>query len=490
MTSTTMTTQMTESQPTGRWDRSRVFGIRTRLLVWFVLLLSGATVLSVLVVREVLLHRIDERIDRELVQETRELRALASGNDPETGRPFDGRVRKIFQVFLARNIPSRYEAIVTFTNGEPFLRSRRVLPYRLDRDPDLVARWGDLTESERGTVETPAGVVEFLAVPVRSDRETDGVFVVALFRDLERQEIAPALAGVAITGLVVLVMGSILAWFLADRILRPVRGISALARSISESDLNRRIEIEGRDEVAELAKTFNDMLDRLEEAFAAQKQFIDDAGHELRTPVTIIRGHLETMKVEDAEDRERTKALLMDELSRMSRLIEDLFLLARSDNPDFLDLNIVDVESLTTDVLARAEAIAPRAWTVDGTGKGRIVADRQRFIQALVQLAQNASQHTGEGDAIAIGSEVSNGEARFWVRDSGPGIRPADRERIFERFEQGGNGGGAGLGLAIVKAIADAHHGRIELDSVTGRGSTFRIVIPVDQPIEGEKSGR
>lgn len=102
--------------------------IRTRLLVWFVVLLTAATAGSVLVVRQVLLHRLAERIDRELVQEVRELRVLADGNDPETGEPFGTDVEKVFEVFLQRNIPSRNEAIVTFVDGEPFLRSRRVVP--------------------------------------------------------------------------------------------------------------------------------------------------------------------------------------------------------------------------------------------------------------------------------------------------------------------------------------------------------------------------
>jgi signal transduction histidine kinase len=464
-----------------------------RLLVWFVLLFTVATVGSVLVVRQLLLYRLDQRIDGELVQETKELRVLARGNDPETGEPFGGRVRKIFGVFLERNIPSRNEAVITFVDGEPFLRSRQVVPYRLDTDPELVARWATLRETERGSVSTPEGVVEFIAVPVKSPSQNDGVFVVAIFRDREREEIDPALAGVAATGGIVLIIGSLLAWMLADRILKPVRKISNTARSISESDLTKRIEIEGRDEIAQLTVTFNDMLDRLQDAFQAQKQFIDDAGHELRTPITIVRGHLETSAAAP-EDRPMIMALVLDELNRMSRLVDDLILLARSERPDLLDLTVIDVSTLTEEVRAKAEAIAPRAWTMDEVGKGSVVADRERVTQALLQLAQNASQYTKEGDVIALGSRIADGEARFWVRDTGPGIDARDRGRIFRRFERGRNGreraGGAGLGLAIVHAIARAHHGSIELDSEPGAGSTFRLVIPIDQPQRPEGTPR
>jgi signal transduction histidine kinase len=490
-------TVMTEPAPGGigieRHRAPLTSSIRVRLLAWFVLLLAVATVGSVLVVRQLLLFRLDQHIDDELVQETKELRVLARGNDPETGEPFGGRVRKIFEVFLERNIPSRNEAVITFVNGKPFLRSRQVVPYRLDKDPELVARWATLQDTDRGSVSTPEGRVEFLAVPVKTPRQDDNVFVVAIFRDREHEQIDPALAGVAATGGVMLIIGSLLAWMLADRILRPVRMISKTARSISESDLTRRIEVEGRDEIAQMTVTFNDMLDRLQEAFRAQKQFIDDAGHELRTPITIVRGHLETSAAAP-EERPMIMALVLDELNRMARLVDDLVLLARSERPDLLDLTVVNVSTLTEEVRAKAEAIAPRGWAVDEVGKGSIVADRERVTQALLQLAQNASQHTQEGDVIVLGSSVTNGEARFWVRDTGPGIDPRDRGRIFRRFERGRDGraptGGAGLGLAIVQAIARAHHGRVELDSEPGAGSTFRFVIPIDQPRKPEGKPR
>jgi two-component system OmpR family sensor kinase len=480
------TEELAETEENKRTTSPLLSSIRVRLLTWFVLFLAVATAASVLVVRQILLYRLEQRIDQELVQETKELRVLARGNDPETGEPFAGRVRKIFRVFLARNVPSRNEALITFVDGEPFLRDRQVAPYRLDQDPELVTRWATATKTERGEVATPAGPVEFLAVPVASAGDTGGVFVVAIFEDLEAAEKTdPAIAGVAATGLIVLLIGSLLAWLLAERILKPVGEISHTARSISESDLGRRIDVEGRDEIAGLASTFNDMLDRLEDAFQVQKHFLDDVGHELRTPLTIVRGHLETI---DAAPEERAKvmALVTDELARMSRLIDGLSLLARSERPDFLDLSVVDVEALTQDVESKAEAIAPRSWELAQVGRGRIVADRQRVTQALLQLAQNAVAHTGEGDAIVIGSAIEDGEARFWVGDSGPGVAPGDTVRIFERFVRGraqlSNSQGSGLGLAIVRAIAQAHHGRIELDSPPGHGATFYLIVPVDQP--------
>ena len=459
--------------------------IRMRLLLWFVLLLLITALASVLVERQILLNRLDARIDRELVEETRELRAIAEGNDPETGEPFGNRVDKIFEVYLQRNIPWRNEAIITFLNGDPFLRSARTAPYRLDQDPELVRRWGSLETTDRGSVSTPAGRVEFLAVPVIASPRQRGVFVTAVFRDRERRDIDIAIENMAVPGGVLVVVGSLLAWMLADRILRPVRSITRTARSISETDLTKRIAVEGSDEIAALAGTFNAMLDRLEGAFRTQKSFLDDVGHELRTPLTIVRGQLETIDAEP-EDRQRVMALVMDELGRMSRLVEELLLLARAERPDFLQLDVVDVAALTDEVAEKVRAIAPRQWTVDDVGRGRVVADRQRITQALLQLCQNAVQHTGADGAVALGSSVADGVAVFWVRDTGPGIAEEEQQRIFERFERAGTGrgtsGGTGLGLAIVRAIAEAHHGRMELHSAPGEGATFRLVIPVDQP--------
>lgn len=487
-TTTTMAPTTDEARPDGRTPlvRRLLSSIRTRLVFGFALLLALAGLTSVVIARQFLEGLLDERIDRELVQETRELEKLAGGNDPRTGEPFHGDVRRIFLVFLQRNTPSRNEALITFVNGEPFRRSRIRSPqYRLDRDPRLVGRWATLERTDRSAVDTPEGVVEYLAVPVRpAGGETRGVFVVAFFLDLERTDIDPAVAATAIIAGIVVLVGSVLAWRVAGKILTPVGEVRDTALAISESDLTRRIDVKGEDEIAELSRTFNQMLERLDEAFTGQKRFIDDAAHELRTPITVIRGHLELLE-EDPAERAQTIELVLDELDRMSRFVDDLLLLARSERPDFLNLDTVDIARLTEEVHRKAEALAPRRWELESVGRGRIVADRQRVTQALMQIAYNAVGHTNEGDVLKLGSSVADGEARWWITDSGPGVSPEDQRRIFERFESGAGSkrsGGLGLGLPIVKAIADAHHGKVEVASRPGKGTTFTLVVPVDQP--------
>jgi two-component system, OmpR family, sensor kinase len=463
----------------------RLRSVRTRILLSYVALLALATAASVLVARQVLYAQLDGRIAEELTQEAEELRQLADdGRDPSTSRPFGADVRRIFDVHLSRNIPGRNEALLTFVDGRPYTRTRTVVDYRLDRDPALVARWAPLQEVDRGSVETPAGRVEYLAVPLRVGERVQGVFVTAIFRDRAARQLNTPLLAVAGVGLAVLLVGSALAWRLAEGVLRPVRRVTRTARSINETDLRRRIDVEGHDEIAELASTFNGMLDRLETSFATQRRFLDDAGHELRTPITIARGHLELLG-DDPQEKEETVALVLDELSRMARIVNDLLLLAKAEEPDFLEREPVDVDALTDELHAKVPALGDRQWVLEARGEGVVAADRQRLTQAVVQLAQNAVQHTRPGDEIALGSSVTPEELRLWVRDSGPGIAADEQERIFDRFVRAqGNRHreGAGLGLSIVRAIAEAHGGRVVLRSRPGAGALFTLVLPVVQP--------
>lgn len=254
--------------PGGNRLRSRIrfgSGVRARILLAYVGLLAIATATSVLVARQILIAQLDARIDAELVQEVNELRSLAAGVDPRTSRPFGARADRVFDVHLERNIPAPYEALLTFVGGEPYKRSRTVVDYRLNEDPVLVARWGQLRSTDRGTYETPVGRLEYLAVPLRMGGQTRGVFVAAVFRDLAKKELEEPLIAVGGVGLMVLLVGSALAWLVAESVLRPVRRATATAREITETDLTRRIPVDGKDEGAELAQTFNGMLDRLEE---------------------------------------------------------------------------------------------------------------------------------------------------------------------------------------------------------------------------------
>jgi two-component system OmpR family sensor kinase len=465
--------------------RRLVAGARTRVLLAFVVLLALSTVASTLALRQILLARAGERVDQALVQEVTEFRQLVRhGINPVTGEPFGGNVRALFDVFLQRNIPGEGEAIFTFLDGSPY-RSTEGEPSPPLRD--RVIELGARPSTERGEVETPEGTVRYLAVPVEVGERQRGEFVVTVNLEQERAEVREAVQVAAGVSLAVLLIASALAWVIAGRVLAPLRTLRTTAQAITETDLTQRLDIHGDDEIAELGRTFNAMLDRLERAFASQKALVSDAGHELRTPITIVRGHLELLGDEPAE-REETIALVTDELDRMARFVDDLLLLAKAEQADFVRPGPLDLDVLTDELYAKAQALADRDWRLAESGTGRLVADRQRLTQAVMQLAQNAVQHTEPGDRIALGSEIRNGAVRLWVADSGPGVPDHERERIFDRFHRAGDvrrrSDGAGLGLAIVSAIAEAHGGRVELDSRAGHGATFTLIIPTGPPQE------
>ena len=466
--------------------RRLLSGARTRVLLAFVLLLALSTVASTLALRQILLARAGERVDQALVQEVREFRRLVtSGRNPLTGEPFGTDIKALFDVFLARNVPSEGEEIFTFVNGRPYQsRPGTTSPRLLDRVMEL----GATTGAARGEVETDQGTIRYLAVPVQIGDRQRGEFVIAANLTQERDEVQEAVQVAAGVSLAVLLIASALAWVIAGRVLAPLRTLRATAEEITESDFTRRIDVHGDDEIADLGRTFNAMLDRLERAFASQRALVSDAGHELRTPITIVRGHLELLG-DDPAEREETVALVTDELDRMARFVDDLLLLAKAEQADFLRPGPLDLDVLTDELYAKAQALADRDWRLAGSATGRLTADRQRLTQAVIQLAQNAVQHTQPGDRIALGSALRNGHARLWVADSGPGVPPGEQDRIFDRFHRAGDrrrSDGAGLGLSIVRAIAEAHGGRVELESVAGQGATFTLIVPTAPPEEEE----
>lgn len=431
---------------------------RTRIVLSIAVLFAFATAVSTLALRQVLLARVDARIQAALAQEVRELQRFA-------GEVRTTDARTLFDQFLARDVPDEAEASFTFVGEQPY-RSNADLgtsAQLIDGVRDL----GDVDGVERGDIDDD---YRYVAVPVNLRGERRGTFVVTADLGHERAEVAEAVRVAGGIGFGMVVLVSALAYAAVGRILAPLRTLGGTARSIeSGDDLTRRIDVRGHDDIAELGHLFNAMLDRLEQAFALQREFVSDAGHELRTPITIIRGHLELLQGDP-----ETYRIVADELDRMSRFVEDLLTLAKSERPDFLMLSELDLDLLTEDLMAKATRLGPREWTLEATGAGLLRGDRQRLTQAVMNLAHNAVQHTREGDTIVLGSAHDGDRARIWVADSGPGIAAADHERIFERFA----GDGTGLGLAIVRTIALAHGGRVELESEEGKGARFTIVLP------------
>lgn len=225
-----------------------------------------------------------------------------------------------------------------------------------------------------------------------------------------------------------------------------------------------------------------------------QREFVRDASHELRTPITVARGHAELIRDSGVNGQVASDArVVLDELGRLARLSERLLILTAADDPGFLSRAEIDVEPLVVGLMRRWSPTAERAWRVRVTAEGTVRADRERLETALDALMENAVKATDEGSAILVGSRADGHRLLLEVTDEGRGIGAENLHRIFEPFskiepDRARKNGGTGLGLSIAKAIVDAHGGSIAVDSEEGHGTTFRISLPGFRPPEPDGS--
>lgn len=427
-------------------------------------------------------RRIEQRTLNAVNDELAEFETLRSVDvDPQTGERFVSFPR-LSKVALKRNSPDEHEILIGWWRDAPRLfQPSGSTGEEMAVDPDFRGAVRDLLATGGGSTEimTSLGDTQVTVQPVPGDGR-GGAFVIAYLTGAARADFYQTMRVYGAVALVALFAVTFGAWSVSGRLLRPVRRLRTTAEEITDTDLSRRIPVEGTDDISDLVRTVNAMLGRLEKAFSTQRTFLDDAGHELRTPVTVIRGHLELVDPFDHADVSATRQLLLDEVDRMSRLVDDLIVLAKADRPDFLRPVPTDVGALTDQVLEKARGTAGREWRVDERAETKVVFDPQRITQALLQLVANAVRHTSDGGSISLGSRLDAGRLRFWVRDDGPGVLFEDRERIFARFHRGSGQTteGSGLGLSIVRAIAEAHGGSAHVDSPPGQGATFVLTLP------------
>lgn len=461
---------------------------RTRILLLYVVLMLLIAAASIPIFLFLLFAKVDERVRRDLNQEMQEFRSAYRQWEREQPRgPLE--LQQFLEEYLVQQVPEDDNFLIAVMGDRFYQSNPMVLPAALKPESELAQRWTNLGRpiaGEEETTDPEMGNILYIAQPLVMRGRLQGAFVVVHKTAGERQE---ALDGVIIFAQVavgVVITASVIAWFATARILAPVRQLATTARSIGESDLTQRLPIiDGSGEMSELAATFNAMMGRLQDAFTSQRSFINDAGHELRTPITIIQGHLELMG-DDPQERQETMSLVMDELDRMSRIVNDLILLAKAERPDFLQLEVIDVPAFVQEIFVKVQTLDNRNWQLKCLSQGRMIGDRQRLTGAMLNLAQNAIHYTQPTDLIEVGASISKREVQLWVRDTGEGIASPDQERIFERFARAANSqrrsDGAGLGLAIVRAITEAHGGQVELVSQVGVGSTFTLVLPLEPP--------
>ena len=293
----------------------------------------------------------------------------------------------------------------------------------------------------------------------------------------------------------VLVVASLGGSFLANKALRPVDEITRTAQRIGSGDLSQRISLEGRldDEIGRLVSTFNEMIGRLESSFLQIKRFTADASHELKTPLTVLKGEIEVglKRQRRPEEYRRVLASCLEEVDRMSRIVDDLLTLARADMGALqLQKERVDLGEVAEDVwrsLGRMAEEKGLRFTFQGDGEVAVWGDKDRLRQLLVNLVDNALKYTPPGGEVRLRVERDDTLALLTVQDTGEGIPPEDQERVFERFyrvdkARSRQRGGTGLGLSICKWIAEAHGGKISLESEVGKGSTFVVQLPLLAP--------
>ncbi|MCC4249551.1 MULTISPECIES: sensor histidine kinase [Microbacterium] len=328
----------------------------------------------------------------------------------------------------------------------------------------------------RGRLSSAVGPLLYAAV-----WDGDAAIVQAISIDQRMELVTLSTITYAIAAAGVLLAVGVAGWFVTGRLFSPLRKLRDTTDAITIADLGARLSADGDDEIAGLTASVNSMLDRLAMSVDAQRQLLDDVRHELKTPITIVRGHLETMNPNDPDDVAETRDLGISELDRLSRLVDDIDALADVEAGS-LSSGVVDIGALTDRVGELVAAIPEHTWTIEARGRGRFVGDHDRLVQAWLQLADNAAKYTPAGSPIEIGSSVDGTVVDLWVRDHGPGIPPAARHRVFRRFDRVSTRrgvDGSGLGLSIVDAIVKAHAGHCTIADTPGGGATLTLRIPL-----------
>lgn len=336
------------------------------------------------------------------------------------------------------------------------------------------------------TVEIGDIGLRLLSRPLIGRGELLGVLQVAESLDPLETRLSQVSLLLILVGVFAIIVSLALGAFLSRAALAPVDRMVADAHLITQRpDLSKRLEVPPiNDEIKRLATTLNEMLSRIEVLLATQERFIADVSHDLRTPLTIIRGNLDLLSQEEGdESRKAALRAAKGEVDRLSRLVSDLLLLAQMDAGLELERRPVELDTLLLEVYREAKLLAPALEIRLGEEDQALVpGDRDRLKQLLLNLVQNAVDHTPDGGQVTLSLRREKGWAHLSVADTGSGIPPEDLSHIFERFyrvEKGRRRGGAGLGLAIAQWIAQAHRGEISVKSKLQEGSTFTLCLPL-----------
>ena len=501
--------------PASPRQRLAAIGLRWRLVAWVAVVMLICTGITFVAVYRGTGTQLRHQIDQELAGDASELsHTLASSDDRRPAQvaqratryvraqPFSASSTLLFAIVpgvgTSTNRPELF-AHATPDNGEtPATQAQENrLSQQLVTAPDGYSTLrlpdvGDLRLLKR-TVSIPGENRSEIGQQIGSTT-ADGGARVTIGVGEPLLTVAHAQSGVArafiLAGILTLAGALLASYLIGTRVSRPLRRMATVAAQVDAGDLHPRIhDLDSQGgEMRVLAVAFNHMLDRLTEAFAGQRAFVADASHELRTPLTVIGGQLEVLASQPhppGEEVRRVERLVRAEIARMSRLVDDLLLLAKAEQTQFLRLEPIDLPVYVKELWNGMSLIADRRFELGPVPAGILRADPDRLAQALRNLLSNAIAHTAPGDGLVrLGVEREGADhLRFVVEDDGPGIPADQRERVFDRFHRTDAArdrasGGTGLGLAIVRAIADAHVGHV----LAGQGPEGGARITLDLP--------
>ena len=358
------------------------------------------------------------------------------------------------------------------------------------RNP-LVRQWLATPPSHTEVLSTVIATIptEVVAAPILAGHSVVGTFIATSDLSGFAKERAREIRLSVAEGVIALLAGVLSTFLLLRRLLRKVGRITTTADEIGSGNLNQRLGDQGsNDEVGELAYTFDSMLDRLQAVMTAQRRLLSDVSHQLRTPLTAARGHLEVLgrgNVDDPDEVRETLDVVIDQIDHTRSVVERLLMLGRAMEPDFLDTRPTEVRRLLGEVHGAVTVLAQREFVEPVAPDLVIDVDVEKLRGALMNLVDNAIRATHDGDTVAIIASVDfeREVLRISVEDSGPGIPQSEREAVLQRFQRPGarDRDGSGLGLAIVKAVAEGHGGWIEISTSSYGGAKVTMVLPISR---------
>lgn len=457
--------------------------IRWRLTLWFSIILCAILVLSGLFIHTLLQSHLRSEVDDDLkVYSAKVHGTLGHEEVPE---PLDYDVIHSSLADIPINefaSPGIYFQLID-RDGNVKAKSKNLGEQELPVDPALIER-GFSGEVDVRTVSAGEGAdLRIMVSPLFIQDETLLLEVAQSLQHIE-DTMSQLKWTLFIGGLVALVVALLSGAILARRALAPVERITATAETIEESsDLSRRVGHTGpRDEVGHLAATFDHMLEHLDRVFKSQKDFVADASHDLRSPLTVIRGNLDLLKRDlNPEDRQESLDAISREAERMSAIVNDLLLLAEIESEQTNGQQAVSLKEIVLEGIKQAQQSAGSRTIKRGTIEDIVIkGNTHRLSQLLVNLVDNAIRHTTEDGIITLSVFRDSEWALVEVADDGMGIAPEHIPHLFDRFYRidrvrSRSGGNTGLGLAIAKGIAEQHGGKITVMSELGKGSTFTV---------------